>query len=357
MTNIFQTFLNYQFLGNSGKSYLTSLLIFLILLIVLRIFRQKIFFHLKEKAKKTKTEIDDILIEIIEGVKPPFYFFISLYFALYSLKIPEKFQKIINSLFILVIVYQVIKSFHISLNRISEKITQKEEGKEKLKKEASLKGLFLLIKIAIWTIAVLIILSSWGINVNSLIAGLGIGGIAVALAVQNILGDIFSSFSLIFDKPFEVGDFIVVGSNNGIVKKIGIKTTRIQTLQGEELIISNKELTESRIQNFGRMRERRIQFNFGVCYETPLEKLKKIPEIVKEIITNIEKTRLDRVHFKEFGNSALIFEVVYYVLSPDYSEYMDIQQKINFALKESFEKEKIEFAYPTQTIYLAKTNQ
>ena len=227
MTNIFQTFLNYQFLGNSGKSYLTSLLIFLILLVVLRIFRQKIFFHLKERAKKTKTEIDDILIEIIEGVKPPFYFFISLYFALYSLKIPEKFQKIINSLFILIIVYQIIKSFHISLNRISEKIAQKEEGKEKLKKEASLKGLFFLIKIVIWTIAALIILSSWGINVNSLIAGLGIGGIAVALAIQNILGDIFSSFSLIFDKPFEIGDFIVVGSNNGIVKKIGIKTTRI----------------------------------------------------------------------------------------------------------------------------------
>ena len=194
-------------------------------------------------------------------------------------------------------------------------------------------------------------------DIKSILAGLGIGGIALALAAQDTLKNFFGSLVIIADKPFEIGDFIVVGSNNGIVKKIGIKTTRIQTLQGEELIISNKELTESRIQNFGRMRERRIQFNFGVCYETPLEKLKKIPEIVKEIITNIEKTRLDRVHFKEFGDSALIFEVVYYVLSPDYSEYMDIQQKINFALKESFEKEKIEFAYPTQTIYLAKTNQ
>ncbi len=350
--------LNFQIFGNSGKAYLNSLVVFLVLLLVLKIFREKIFRILKEKAQKTQTEIDDILVEIVASIKPPFYFFVALYFGLISLSLPLKLEKIINSLFILVIVFQAIKAFHIFIDRIGTKIISKKgDEKEKIKSEATLKTLTLILKIILWVLAGILILSSWGINVNSLIAGLGIGGIAVALAVQSILGDIFSSFSLVLDKPFEIGDFIVVGAHKGIVKKVGIKTTRIQTLQGEELVISNKELTESRIQNFGKMKERRIQFSFGVCYETPLEKLKKIPEIVKEIIGGIEGAKLDRVHFKEFKDFALIFEVVYYVLSPDYLEYMNIQQEINFKLKEIFEKESIEFAYPTQTIYLFKANQ
>jgi len=347
--------LNYQIFGNSGKNYLIAIGIFLVSLLILKIFRKKIFFYLKEKAKKTKTEIDDILIEIIDSIKPPFYFFVALYFALYSLILPEKIQKIINSLFILVIVCQAIKALHIFVDRVAKKFLEKKEGREKIKGEATIKALGTILKIFLWVVAFLIILSSWGININSLIAGLGIGGIAVALAIQNILGDIFSSFSLVLDKPFDIGDFIVIGQHCGIVKKVGIKTTRIQTLQGEELVVSNKELTETRVQNFGKMKERRIQFKFGVCYETPLEKLKKIPEIVKEIIEGVEGTRVDRVHFKEFGDFALIFEVVYYILSPDYLQYMNIQQEINFKLKESFEKEKIEFAYPTQTIYLSQS--
>jgi len=351
---VLEKILNYQLFGNSGKSYLIALAIFFGLLFALKIFRKKIFYHLKEKAKKTKTEFDDILIEIVESIKPPFYFFVALYFALYSLNLSEKVQRLVNSIFILVIIFQAIKALHIFIDRIGVKLSAPKEGKDKIKTEATIKTLSTILKICLWIGAGLIILSNWGININSLVAGLGIGGIAVALAVQNILGDIFSSFSLVLDKPFEIGDFIVVGSHCGVVKKIGIKTTRIQTLQGEELVISNKELTETRIQNFGKMRERRIQFNFGVCYETPLEKLKKIPEIVKEIIENIEGTRLDRVHFKEFGDFALIFEVVYYVLSPDYLQYMNIQQEINFKLKEIFEKEGIEFAYPTQTIYLSQ---
>ena len=347
--------LSYQILGNSTKAYLTSLVIFLVLLLALKLLRGKVFTYLKKKAEKTKSEIDDILIEIFLSIKPPFYFFVALYLALYFLSFPEKFQKILNSLFILVVGYQCARALHVFIDRASKKLIEKKGEKEKIKTEATIKALSTILKIILWIIVLLVILSSWGVNVNSLIAGLGIGGIAVALAVQNILGDIFSAFSLVLDKPFEVGDFIVVGQHCGTVKKIGIKTTRIQTLQGEELVISNKELTETRIQNFGRMKERRIVFNFGVCYETPLEKLKKIPEMVREIIESIEDTRVDRIHFKEFGDFALIFEVVYYVLTPDYLRYMDIQQEINFKLKEKFEKEGIEFAYPTQTIYLQKS--
>ena len=198
------------------------------------------------------------------------------------------------------------------------------------------------------------VLSNLGYNVTTLVAGLGIGGLAIAFALQKVLEDIFSSVSIYFDKPFEIGDFIIVGEQMGVVKKIGIKSTRIQALQGEEIVISNRELTSVRIQNFKRMEKRRVAFSFGVLYSTSNAKLKKAIEMVKKIVEKAEHADLDRVHFKAFGSSSLDFEVVYYLKSRDYNVYMDTQQEINFAIKEAFEKEKIEFAYPTQTIHLAK---
>ena len=211
-----------------------------------------------------------------------------------------------------------------------------------------------IIKGVLWAVAVIIILSNFGYNVSALAAGLGIGGLAIAFAMQNILSDVFASFSIYFDKPFRIGDFIIVGDDLGTVKHIGIKTTRIQTLQGQELIISNKELTETRVNNYKKMERRRISFTFGVEYGTKLKQLKKISSIVKEILDKIKIADLDRVHFKQFGDFSLNFEVVYYVNKPDYLTYMDTQQEINFALKERFEKEGIVFAFPTQTIYLNK---
>jgi small-conductance mechanosensitive channel len=193
-----------------------------------------------------------------------------------------------------------------------------------------------------------------GYNVNSLIAGLGIGGIAVALAVQNILGDLFSSFTLLLDKPFQVGDYIVIGADSGTVERIGMKTTRIKSLQGEELIVPNAELTGTRIQNFKKMTKRRVVFLIGITYETPHDKIKKVNDIVASIVNKSEHAELDRVHFKEFGDFSLNFEVVFYVNSSVYAVYMDTRQEINFALKEKFDKEGISFAYPTQTLFVEK---
>ncbi|MDP3043290.1 MAG: mechanosensitive ion channel family protein [bacterium] len=217
-----------------------------------------------------------------------------------------------------------------------------------------IKLLSVIAKILLWAVAVLFILSNLGYNVTSLIAGLGIGGIAVAFALQNILGDIFSSFSIYFDKPFKPGDFIIVSGHMGVVKKIGIKSTRIQTLQGEELIMSNSELTKASVQNFGLMRRRRIVFNVGVIYDTPAEKLKRIPDMIRKIIEAQAETEVDRVHFKSFGDSSLIYEIVYYVESGEYNRYMDIQQAINLAIVDKFEEEKIVIAYPTRTVYVKK---
>jgi small-conductance mechanosensitive channel len=154
-----------------------------------------------------------------------------------------------------------------------------------------------------------------------------------------------------------LGDFIIIGEYLGTVEYIGIKTTRIRSLSGEQLVFSNTDLTDSRVRNYKRMAKRRVSFRFGVTYQTPLDKLKEIPKIVENIIKNIDDTIFDRTHFVSYGDFSLIFEVVYYILGSDYNKYMDIQQKINLGIKEEFEKLNVEFAYPTQTIYLNKSNE
>ena len=195
-------------------------------------------------------------------------------------------------------------------------------------------------------------LDNLGYNVTALIAGLGVGGVAVALAVQNILGDLFASLSILFDKPFVVGDFLIVDEHMGSVEHVGLKTTRVRSLSGEQLIFSNSDLLKSRLRNYGRMYERRVAFQTGVTYETPREKLKLIPGIMRAAIEAQQKTRFDRSHFAAYGDFSLNFETVYYVLGPDYNLYMDIQQAINLQIHEQFEAAGIEFAYPTQVLHL-----
>ena len=197
-------------------------------------------------------------------------------------------------------------------------------------------------------------LDNMGFEISAVIAGLGIGGIAVALAAQTILKDLFSYFSILFDRPFEIGDFIIIGEYLGTIEHIGIKTTRIRSLGGEQVILSNTDLTSSRVRNYKRMDKRRVLFKLGVTYQTSLEQLKAIPGIIKNAIENVEDTIFDRAHFFSYGDFSLVFEVVYYVKSRDYNKYMDIQQEINFAINEEFKNRDIEFAYPTQTLYLNK---
>ena len=201
------------------------------------------------------------------------------------------------------------------------------------------------------------VLDNLGINVTALVAGLGIGGVAVALALQKILGDLFASLSIMLDKPFVVGDFLVIDDYMGSVEHIGLKTTRIHSLSGEQLVFSNSDLLNSRLRNYGRMFERRVVFSIGVIYETPRKKLQLIPEIIRESVEAQDKIRFDRSHFMKYGDYALMFETVYYVLSPDYNIYMDIQQAIYFAIHKRFEQEQIEFAYPTQKLLLSQTTE
>jgi small-conductance mechanosensitive channel len=205
----------------------------------------------------------------------------------------------------------------------------------------------------LWSVIALAVLSNLGVNITAFIASLGVGGIAVALAVQNILGDLFASLAIAVDKPFEVGDFVVVGGVAGTVQMIGLKTTRIRSLQGEEVVMSNTDILKQTINNYRPMRERRIVFAFGVAYDTPAEKIEAIPGVVKRLVDAQEKLRFDRAHFKAFGDSSLDFEVVYIVKDPAYNTYMDMQQALNVGLMREFAAMGVEFAFPTRTIHIA----
>jgi small-conductance mechanosensitive channel len=205
----------------------------------------------------------------------------------------------------------------------------------------------------LWIFVLLLGLDQLGFDITALLAGLGVGGIAVALATQNILGDLFASLSIVLDKPFVVGDFIVVDDLRGTVERVGIKTTRVRSLDGEMLVFSNADLLKSRIRNFQRMMERRVLFSVGVTYQTPKDKVARITQWLREAVETQKETRFDRAHFKEYGDSALVFEVVYYVLKPDYNAFMDVQQSINLAIFARFAREGVAFAYPTRTLHIA----
>lgn len=233
-------------------------------------------------------------------------------------------------------------------------IKRKRELRENPGAVAAMDVLSFVARIAIWSVVLLVILDNLGVNVTTLVASLGVGGIAVALAAQNVLGDLFASLSIVLDKPFVVGDFLIIDDFLGTVEKVGIKTTRVRSLSGEQLIFANNDLLSSRIRNYGRMFERRVVFALGVTYQTASAQLRRIPDMIREAVEARMEVRFDRAHFQKYGDFALIFEAVYYVLSPDYNKYMDIQQAINLELFERFEKEGIEFAYPTQTVFVSR---
>ncbi len=335
----------------SLPEYVIAFLAFVVFVLIFKVFQNVALNRFRKLSKRTKTDIDDTLIGVLETLRPPFYIFLAFYFALSFLEINRTLDKVVDVVLITWIVYQVVVAFQVVIDYGIKKKVRKEKEPEA---KTAYRALGKLAKIILWIGAVLFILSNLGINITSLVAGLGIGGIAIAFALQNILNDLFSSFAIYFDKPFVIGDFIKVGDKAGVVEKIGIKTTRIRALQGEEIVISNRELTSTQIQNFKRMQERRVVFSFGVVYETPNRLLKRIPKIIEKIISSVEFVRFDRAHFSQFDDSALSFEVVYYVGTSVYSKYKDINEKILLSVKEKFEKEGIEMAYPTRVVYQKK---
>ena len=344
-------FWKFEFIGNPTGGYILALVAFVAFLVIFRVLQKFILAKLEVLALKTATDVDDTIIEIVRSIKPPFYSFLAFYVGMQFLILGDKISSLLNTLLLLWVVYQVIIASQIFIEYIVGRFLAKEDDKSARGAVGVIKSI---VKALLWIVGALIILPSFGVDVTSLIAGLGIGGIAIAFALQGILGDLFSSFAIFFDKPFEVGDFVKVGDKSGTVKKIGIKTTRLKSSDGDEIVISNQELTGTVLRNYKKMEERRNVLSLGVTYNTSTEKLREILVILKRVIDDAENIRFDRAHFKAFGDFAISFEAVYYVMSGSYFEHMDAQQVVNFGIKDEFDKASIEMAFPTQTIYLEK---
>jgi small-conductance mechanosensitive channel len=342
------------FLGNSIYDYLIAVAVFAVSLIVLNVFEKILLKRLEKWAGKTETSIDDFLISTLKKKVLPLFYFVAFYLAVSGLNLNPIFEKGLNVIaVILFTLFGVRFLLTVIIFTLETYWLNREKDKEKTQ---AIKGIITVIKLVVWSLAIIILLDNLGIKISTLVAGLGIGGVAIALAAQAVLGDLFSYFTIFFDRPFEIGDFIIIGEYLGVVEYIGIKTTRIRSLGGEELIFSNTDLTNSRVRNYKRMEKRRVVFKLGVTYQTQLPQLKEIPEIIRNIIESINETVFDRVHFFAYGDFSLVYEIVYYVLDRDYNKYMDIQQEINFKIKEEFDKRGIEFAYPTQTLFVNKTS-
>ncbi len=341
-----------ELFGNPIYMYFVVLAVILAAVLGLFVFKRYIIGILQRMARSTRTSFDDFIVGLVSRLVVPVGGAVIVLLSFKMLRLSPILLKLIDAILVGLGVFFVAKTSHLLVAYAFRKYWEKQGKGEAL--ERSLNGILRVVGFLIWALAVIFYLDNIGFKVSSVIAGLGIGGVAVALAAQAILQDLFSYFSIIFDRPFDVGDFIIVDSFMGTVEYVGIKTTRIRSLSGEQVVFSNTDLTNSRVRNYKRMELRRVVFGFGVVYETPLDKLKKIPQIVENVIKSIDQTRFDRAHFFKYGDFSLDFEVVYYVLNSDYNKYMDIQQEINLKIKEEFEREGIEFAYPTQLLYLAK---
>ena len=336
------------FYGNSLFKYLISLALFILSFAIMRIsllilvrllvkvnvrFQNSFFFALAKSVKRRSLPV--ILVA-------------SLAIAKSTLVLPKVLGGYWGKILaVCIIVFSVLFICDVITNFTDNYLSQK-------KNVILSDGIITLTKVVVWIIGILTILSNVGVNVTTFITGLGIGGVAVAFAAQSIIADLFNYFVIVFDKPFLKGDFIQIDQDLGTVEYIGIKSTRIRRNTGEQLLISNTNLLASRIQNYRVLERRRKYMVLGVEYSTPIETLKKIPDLVKSIIESESSTTFYSARFVEFADSSLNFEVIYYVNIADYAEFIKVVENINYRLVEEFAKINANFAFPSTTVYLSK---
>lgn len=331
--------------------WLVAVGITLVAFAVFRLTLGQLVKRLRRVSVHTRTSVDNYLVELIAGTRRFFLFVLAALVASSLLELHGSAANARRWMVVIAVALQVgmwgNRGISMWLERQRTLHAETDPGTV-----TTLQGLSYVLRLAVWSVVALLMLDNLGFDVSALVAGLGIGGIAIALAVQSVLGDLLASLSIALDKPFVVGDFVIVGDFLGTVTRVGLKTTRVTSLGGEQLIFSNSDLLSSRIRNYKRMQERRVLFSFGVLYQTTPEQLESIPPMVREVIEATDQTRFDRAHFKAFGDSSFDFEVVYYVLAPDYNLYMDCQQTINLAITRRFAEHGIGFAYPTRTLHV-----
>lgn len=355
MEEILTTLQTIEFFNNAVPDWFLALTGTCVLFLGLRVLFSVLERRIGSLSRKTVTVLDDLIAAALESTRAWSLFVVAVWGGarFLDLGIAETYVDfallIVLTLQVALWANRIVSAYIIFFTN-----TKKEKNPGAV---STIQGLSFIVRLLIWTIALLLVVDNLGYDVTALVTGLGISGIAVALALQNILGDLFASLSIVLDKPFVIDDFIIVDDLMGVVERIGLKTTRVRSLSGEQLIFSNSDLLSSRVRNFKRMQERRVPFSFGVVYQTASEQLEAIPRKIRLMIEGIENARFDRAHFKGFGESSYDFEVVYYVLTADYVQYMDIQQAINLEICRWFAEAKIEFAYPTRTLFINREGE
>jgi small-conductance mechanosensitive channel len=345
--------LDLTFWGNTLATWLQALAVAVCVFLVLSILKRVLAHQVLRWVKRTRTDLDDLVVDLFRRTWLLFLAVVAIYAGSFVLARPQVEAGLRVVLMTLFLAQVAVWGTGVIDYLVSRRA--KERREEDAQSAAAFGVLSFVGKAVLWTVVVLLALDNVpGVEVDTLIASLGIGGVAVALAVQNVLGDLFASLSIVLDEPFVIGDFITVGEYMGTVEHIGLKTTRVRSLTGEQLVFSNSDLLNSRVRNYGRMDERRVAFKLGVACETSPEKLAEIPAMVQQIIEAQPQTRFGRAHFKSYGDFSLDYEIVYYMLTSDYNVFMDTQQAINLEILKRFAEEGIQLPYPTQTVFLAK---
>lgn len=339
------------FYGNTVESWLTAATILVAVIVAERLLRAVILSRFRSWARRTRTYVDDLASTVLSATRSWLIAAIGLYAASLWLTLPGRVEEVFATAAALALLAQVGFWGGSAIRALATRVRSHGEAVD-AETATAVAAMGFLGRMALWTVLLLVAIDNLGYDVTALITGLGIGGVAVALAVQNILGDLFASLAIVLDKPFVIGDTLTVDDYQGTVERIGLKTTRLRSLTGEELIFSNRDLLESRVQNFGRMRERRHKFEVGVTYDTPPETAEEIPGVIREVLEAEEVARFERSHFRAFGDSALLFETVYYVTDPTYGTLMDVQERVNLELMRRFADRDVEFAHPTRTVEL-----
>ncbi|BAW97571.1 mechanosensitive ion channel family protein [[Synechococcus] sp. NIES-970] len=336
-------------LGNTLAAYAMAIAVLVGGLLLINGFRLFLLGSLRQWAKRTQTNLDPKLTKIFSQSLVRLLYVGNISLAIGNLNLHPILNQTVQAL---VVIATTVIGIQLISQLLEYAIRSYLIRKGDIELEQSFGALLPILRSVLWAVGAVFLLDNLGFDISAVVASLGIGGLAIAFAAQGILGDLFSYFSIVLDRPFALGDFIIVGDFIGTVDYIGIKTTRLKSLSGEEIIIANTDLTSSRIRNFKRMERRRIVFSLGVLYETPKDKLEIIPPLIQDIISAQEGITFDRAHFASYGDFSLNYEIVYYVESGDYALYMDAQQKINLAIFEAFSQRNIEFAYPTNVTYV-----
>jgi small-conductance mechanosensitive channel len=338
-------------LGNSAQAWLIAIAIAAGLFALLMVARRVLVARLGALAARTPNRIDDLVVALIGGTRALVLLFVSLHLASRWLILPPRVDDVLLSALELVALVQAALWGSAAVTFWAKDYLERRGTASDRVGVAMIHAIGVAVKLVVW-ILVIVTALEWvfKIAVAGLLTGISIGGVALALAVQNILGDLLAALAIVFDQPFDVGDTIQVDQIIGTVEHIGLKTTRLRSQSGEQVIIGNADLLKSRLRNHKRMYQRRAVFTLDLVYDTPPDVMARVPTILREIVGAQSPVKFDRSHFAAFAESALRVETVYYVLDPDYARYMDVQHAINVEVLRRFAAERIQFAFPTRRV-------